>query len=257
MNNLQAYDCHVHITSDGKWFNTGIDASLKRLLQEMDNAQIEKSIVLPIYGHMTNSYIKNVVSENADRLIAFGTTSIKNYKDDFVYIIENNFKGVKLHPRIQNETIYDWHNAGILKIMEDNNLPLMICGWQQTNSSVATMSTLHPRNIDEISKKYKNLKIILAHFGGHKFLDAFFCARGNENVFLDCSYFFQFFKNTSLENDALILFNKVSEKVIFGSDFPEINIVDYKKYFEKKSEQYKIDLTKLMSFNISKILKNE
>ena len=43
-------DCHVHITENGKWFNTDYDASLKFALNEMDRSDTSKAILLPIHG---------------------------------------------------------------------------------------------------------------------------------------------------------------------------------------------------------------
>ena len=50
-------DSHVHITETGKWFNTGLDASIGALLREMDKAEIDKSVLHPISGIIKNSYV--------------------------------------------------------------------------------------------------------------------------------------------------------------------------------------------------------
>jgi predicted TIM-barrel fold metal-dependent hydrolase len=51
--------------------------------------------------------------------------------------------------------------------------------------------------------------------------------------------------------------NKIDEKVVFGSDFPEISIKEHLTYIQHKSEFYKFDLSKLCSTNIIKILNHE
>ncbi len=249
-------DCHVHITESGKWYNTSYDASVDTLLKQMDEAGIEKSVILPIYGSTSNKFVAETVKAHKDRLIGFGTTTIDSFVEDIEEIKSLGLQGIKFHPRIQNQTITQWDEAGVLAKLEQMQMPLLVCGWQQTASQVANMKNIQPNVIDVIAKKYKNLKIVIAHMGGHKFLDAFFCARGNANVYLDCSYFFSFFKGTSLEKDALVLFNKLDEKIIFGSDFPEINIAEYKIYITQKADEYRINLDKLMSGNIHKIINN-
>jgi predicted TIM-barrel fold metal-dependent hydrolase len=248
-------DSHVHITETGKWFNTNSNSSLGALLREMDKSKIDKSVVLPISGIIKNAFVAKVIKDNPDRIIGFGGVSAKTWRLELSEIEEMNLKGVKFHPRIQNESIEEWDRLGILEELDRRSLPLLICGWQQTSASKADMISIQPLIIDRVAKKYPSLKIIIAHMGGHKFYDAFFCARGNPNVFLDCSYFFQFFKGTSLEIDALTLLSKIDEKVLFGSDFPEVNISENLKYFESKSENYQFDFSKLLCTNIGKLIK--
>ena len=251
------FDCHVHITENGKWFNTGIDASIKALLTDMDKAKIDKSVVLPIAGIIKNSFVSEIIKQHSDRLIGFGAVSLSTWVQNLAEIEQMNLRGVKFHPRIQNESIINWDNGGILAELEKRSLPLLICGWQQTSAVNADMLSIEPMVIDRVAKKYKNLKIIIAHLGGHKFYDAFFCARGNPNVYLDCSYFFQFFKGTSLEKDALSLMHKADEKVLFGSDFPEVSISEHASYMQAQAQYYEIDLSKMMTSNIYKLISNE
>ena len=72
---------------------------------------------------------------------------------------------------------------------------------------------------------------------------AFTVARSNENVFLDCSYFLKFFKNTSLESDFFNILPSIDRKILYGSDFPEVDIKNYKEYFIQKTKS--INSTKL------------
>jgi predicted TIM-barrel fold metal-dependent hydrolase len=255
MNNI--IDCHVHITESGKWFNTKYDSSMDTLLHQMDRSNVKKSILLPIRGEISNSFVKKICSSHKDRFIGFGNLSAKTWKTDLNEILDFNLKGIKFHPRIQNETILDWAEVGILEEVQKQGLPILICGWQQTSSINANMSKIHPLVVDEIAKQYKDLKIVIAHLGGHRFLDAFFCARSNPNVFLDSSYFFNFFKNTSLEKDALILLNKIDEKVLFGSDFPEVSIKESADYLIEQAEKYEFNLSKIMTSNIFKLIRDE
>ena len=131
----------------------------------------------------------------------------------------------------------------------------MICGWQQ--SSTICIEDICPLKIDIFAKKYRNIRFIISHLGGHKFWDAFTVARSNENVFLDCSYFLNFFKNTSLEKDFFSMLSSIDRKVLYGSDFPEVDILNYKKYFIQKSKS--INLTKLNNIlfnNVNNMLSN-
>jgi len=247
-------DCHAHITENGSWFNTSFDSSVENLLHQMDQAGIDRSILLPIKGSVSHEYISRIVHQYNDRLIGFGSISVKTWQQDLNDCKRYSFKGVKFHPRLQNETLLELSEAGVLEELGMNKLTLIICGWQQTSASRATMKTLTPVVLDTIAKKYPSVTFIMAHMGGHNFWDAFFCARSNANVFLDCSYFLSFFKNTSLESDFWAMYKKIDEKVVFGSDFPEISIPEIIQYINTKSIEFGIDTSKLYFANISKIL---
>jgi predicted TIM-barrel fold metal-dependent hydrolase len=41
-------DCHVHVTPDGGWFGTHINASLDRFLKELDASSVQKALLLPV-----------------------------------------------------------------------------------------------------------------------------------------------------------------------------------------------------------------
>lgn len=247
-------DCHVHVTENGKWFNTVYDASLKFALNEMDKSNTSKAVLLPIYGETSNKYVYKVLKTHGDRFFGFGSMSLKTYQNDFHEIIDYGLNGVKFHPRIQHQTIGQWDNEGILSLLESNNKTILICGWQQTSSKIADMSEISPVTIDRVAKKYPNLKIIIAHLGGHNFFDAFFCARSNKNVYLDCSYFFEFFDETYFAKDAIRLIRKLDEKVIYGSDFPEVSMSKYINRFKRISEGLEIDMNKILKTNLLKAI---
>jgi predicted TIM-barrel fold metal-dependent hydrolase len=247
-------DIHTHITENGKWFNTSFDASEDALLKQMDDAKIDKSVLLPIYNFISNGFIAKSVKRHPDRFIGFGCLSVNSWKKDLNEILELGLKGIKFHPRIQHETIAQWEERGVLSEIEKAGIPLLVCGWQQTSSAIADMQNIQPIQIDRIAKKYKDLKIVMAHLGGHKFWDAFFCARSNPNIYLDCSYFFDFFRRTSIEDDFWTIFKKIDEKIIFGTDFPEVNSKAYKDYLDKKADDYKLDISKIYYANPDKVL---
>lgn len=91
---------------------------------------------------------------------------------------------------------------------------------------------------------------------GHNFWDAIFCARSNKNVYLDCSYFINFFKGTSLENDFWKIINKIDQKLIYGSDFPEINNIDNINYFKSKLNKSakNTDKSRILYKNINSLI---
>ena len=245
-------DCHTHITGNGKWFETGLGSSPEILLAAMKNANIDQSLLLPIYGTITNSGIAEVVKQYPGKFIGFGSIDIATWKSDIEEITHYRLKGIKFHPRMQDQTLFSLENSGALQEMNAKKLPLLICGWQQTSSDHAPMGLIGPVIVDAFAKKYKDMNFIIAHMGGHKFWDAFFCARGNKNVYLDCSYFLKFFRGTSIEKDFWSVVKLIDEKLIYGSDFPEIDMKEYKEYFEKKATLAGLDTEKICYSNFQK-----
>ncbi len=248
-------DAHTHVTADGKWFHTSHDASVGNLLRQMDIAGIERAVLLPISGVTSNQFVSDCVREYKGRFIGFGALSVKSWKDDTEQIVQLGLDGIKLHPRIQGETLRAWLEAGILHKIADMGLPLMVCGWPQSKTDQVAIADIGPLEVDRIAKILPSLKIIIAHLSGHFFWDAFFCARSNDNVFLDCSYFFEFMRGTSLEQDFWKVIKKIDQKIIFGSDFPEIDIVDYVSYFGSQLEKTAADRHRILSRNILQLVK--
>lgn len=68
-------DAHVHLTPNGKWFNTKYDASIGRLLREMDKADVDRAVVIAIEGQIDNDFVAKVVSEHPDRFWGIGSVN--------------------------------------------------------------------------------------------------------------------------------------------------------------------------------------
>ena len=225
---LRIHDCHINISENGEWFNSGLDASYERVVDELDTAGITKAVLLAMPG-----VCKNMVfdSDKVDRsrFWCFGNLDFTRLDYSLSQIIDLDLDGVKIHPRVQCIGIDGLLEIKFLSKLEDVGLPLMICGWQQ--SSTVPIDSLSPLHVDRIAKKYPRLPIILSHMGGHRFWDAFTVARANPSVFLDCSYYLQAFRGTSLESDFFTALKSIDRKVIFGSDFPEVRVRPYLENF--------------------------
>ena len=128
----KVYDGHVNVSESGKWFDSGLDASYERIVDELDAAGVDRAALLAMPGVCTNAIFS---SSKVDR---------------------NRF----------------W------------------C------------------------------------FGNLTFLST---------VFLDCSYYLQAFRGTSLESDFYSLLKTVDRKVIYGSDFPEVSAKSYLEDFVRNA----------------------
>jgi len=251
---MSVIDCHINISSNGSWFNTNHVASYENITIQIEEAGIDKAVLIAMPGACNNDYFYNDII-NRDKFWIFGNIDFQNIDLSFKQITELNLDGVKIHPRFQNVSFHELDMLGVLSRLNDLALPLMICGWQQ--SSTICIKELCPLNVDLYAKKYSHIKFIISHLGGHKFWDAFTVARSNNNVFLDCSYFLSIFKNTSLENDFFTMLPFIDKKVFFGSDYPEVCISEYKDYFMSKVTHLESKKTSnVLSLNINHLFES-
>ena len=84
--------------------------------------------------------------------------------------------------------------------------------------SITRMEWANPLLYDPVAREFPNLKIVLAHIGLPWFHDAMVMVRKHENVYADVSPAF----HRGWLYQALAMFQEfdVSEKLLFGSDFP-------------------------------------
>ena len=224
----KVYDCHVNLSESGKWFNSNLDASYEKILDDLDIAGIEKAVLLAMPGVCSNTAFA-ASKINRNRFWCFGNLDFSNLNYSLDQIRDLDLDGIKIHPRFQGIGIDVLSQMDFISKLAEVRLPIMICGWQQ--SSNVHVDALSPLYIDRLAKKHPQLPIILSHMGGYRFWDAYTVARSNPMVYLDCSYFLQAFVGTSLESDFFAVLDKIDRKVIYGSDFPEISIKSDLDYF--------------------------
>lgn len=84
-----------------------------------------------------------------------------------------------------------------------------------------------------LAEKLKNKKIVLAHFGGHKVLEALLYTRQLNNVFYDISCSVCYFRGTSVMMDLMHSVKYSERRVMIGSDYPMFTIEEACGSFEE------------------------
>ena len=129
------------------------------------------------------------------------------------YALDNNLKGVKLHPDFQQFNI-DSKKAQSLYAALEGVLPILFhVGDEQRDYS-------HPRRLIKVLKRYPKLQAIAAHLGGYTKWDEAACYAEVRNCYYDCSSALCFMDRD--KGAKLIEFLGV-DKVMFGSDYPMSN----------------------------------
>ena len=98
--------------------------------------------------------------------------------------------------------------------------------------------------ITMMANKCNKNKIILMHSGGANLLKFYEKFRFKKNIYFDLSYTIDLFKKTTLENDIKFLFNKFDERVVVGTDYPDIEFKEHYSNLLKLIKKSKIPNSK-------------
>jgi hypothetical protein len=247
-------DCHVHVTPDGKWFNTGIIASLDRLMEELSSSSIKKVVLLPV-GKDKEELIKgtNYVISLTHRYPENITGFAGYYPGfDINQVTDNHLAGIKIHPRQNQIDVLDRKIFPFYEAAAKKNLPILFDSYC-TPISDMPLEKIRPSIYATIAKAFPSLKIILAHCGMPFIWDAYTVLKWHDNVFGDLSHILEYFKNTSLLIDLGWVVRKIPHKFIYGSDFPEMRINSYFGEFETFCQNHNIRSKEIIN-NFHKIL---
>jgi predicted TIM-barrel fold metal-dependent hydrolase len=127
------------------------------------------------------------------------------------------FRGLKLYPTYQQYHLNDRRMYPLYQAAQDLDIPVLI----HTGSSVFKGSRIKygdPLDLDDVAVDFSRLNLVMAHAGRGFWYDrAFFLSKLHANVYLEVS---------GLPPSKLMTYfpelDRITEKVIFGSDWPGI-----------------------------------
>lgn len=220
-------DAHVHVTENGKWFNTQYDASCERLILSLEESGIDKAVVLPIAPFVSNQFVVQVCNKYPDRLMGFASVDPlrRDAADILVECIENGLKGLKLHPKLQKFHLSDLNAQRVIQKAADLKIPVVIDAWVTPEDSV------YQDLIDSIAdtaRRIPHAHIVLTHLGGHKYNEILPVSKANRNIYFDLSFIMTHVDHETLYNHLGPLIREIgADHLIYGSDYPEIDITNY------------------------------
>jgi len=255
-------DVHTHVTPNGAWFNTSHDARVITLLKQMDEAHVEKAVIIGLPGYITNDFIYRTYRNYPDRLLPVGSFNPVTYNDkkDLALEIRKQFHdgpyiGVKLHPRLNAYDIMEDNVFAMFDEISSWNIKPMI--WIDTLLYYpgAKMIKAPVEALHNIASRYPSITFILSHAGGPDILRLAYAIRGCSNAYLDLSLVITKLIGSSVENDIKHLLDNFEKRMIFGTDFPEVNIPNslysFKEMLKGKKRNAEEDV---MGNNFSKLL---
>ncbi|NLV16861.1 MAG: amidohydrolase family protein [Syntrophomonadaceae bacterium] len=248
----QAYNvpCGIELSPE-ELERSFLDPDGSALLQRMDNAGIDKSVLLPLDLAIVNQQeapmdilainreYAELAQANPDRLISFFSMDPRrdNVERHFLTAVQEwGMKGLKLYPPTGFFPGDDCC-AALYRICLDRNLPVTF------HCAIAAMSPQdhgHPGNYRAALEKFPGLKIILAHAGGSDVLNPEVCkfvpgqaeaslwfdlalnlAADFDSVYLDISAW-EVYDDQKISEYLQRVISKLGslDRVLFGTDYP-------------------------------------
>lgn len=129
---------------------------------------------------------------------------------------------VKFHCYFQKIAETDFDSVlELSKSAADIDMPIMIdTSYGSTGMYKYDNLKLATYLLEEIN----SVPIVLLHSGGARVLEAFLLADACPNVYLETSFSLPYYIGSSVEQDLAFAYKKVKDKVIYGSDFPYVDM---------------------------------
>jgi len=247
------YDMHVHpiameelierdpslLTGMREHFDLRTDVQpLEVYINSMDISDIDRAVLFALDCETSigckipsNEEVSYIVDET-DRFIGFASVdpNKKDAPEDLKNAIETlSLKGLKLHPAMQKFDILGENAFKVYEVAEELKIPVVF-HMGMTWKKGLRLSECNPLRIDDIAIRFPDLKIVIAHLGWPWVWETAILIMKHENVYADTS---GVYVATPKEHIKLALTQMIpatiserclSDKIVFGSDFPRIEM---------------------------------
>lgn len=216
-------DCHTHLFASGRGGPLDLPASADDLVREMDQHGVARAVVLPLPDTGGNLFVHEQCARHRDRLTPLYLPEFEQ-RGCVIRNMERFFHdwpahGLKIHPRRQGISINEPEVRDTLAWAAERGLTVLfdVFLWGASLGN----ADLEPLAYHALAQALPNLRMVLAHAGGHKIMDAFLVAKANPNVFLDVSFTPVYFRGSSIAQDVGFVCARLpAGRVLYGSDFP-------------------------------------
>ena len=227
--------------------NQLIDGSAERLIKEMDEAGIDKTVILGLdYEYLFkgkisykgyNDYVANLLKEYPDRLIGLAGIDPRRGKEAIQElercVLDLGFKGVKLWPLTgfypDDLKFYPFYE----RVEELGAIILCHTG---EGPAKTYLKYCRPMYVDTVAVDFPKIKIYMAHIGRPWTGEAISVATKNPNVYIDISAWEPAFKIAPFAFFQTLIEAKLTcgiDKILFGTDWPLFTpMVSLKEYVQ-------------------------
>lgn len=227
-------DCHTHLDDDG---------GAEKLLQSMDEADIDASIIIAetLPGDISNVDQVLKAVRGSERLWAivncvFSKTVELKYVEDLTHLLqEDRVVGLKFYLGYEEYSANDERLHQLYEYCETHDVPIMFHTGVLEAGSSGLLEYSHPLQVDRVATRFPNLTIIMAHMGNPWLIDCAAVLSKNENVYADMSAFFAENKSITAHDvevfkqrmEQVRVFLYSYEKFLFGTDYPLYSQKEY------------------------------
>ena len=214
------------------------------LVTMLNNSGVDIAVALPVVTNVkqfdsVNEYAKNINIEfngKEKRIISFAGIHPKceNIEEKMLFIKENGFLGVKIHPDYQQTFIDD---EGYIKILKcANELDLIVVTHAGVDEGFLDAPIrCAPDRVLKVIDMVKPKKLVLGHLGANKLWQEVYDKLAGKGVYFDTAFTLNYIDEQ--------LFKKIIEKhgedkILFATDAPWQDMKD--------------NLQRIKSFNIEK-----
>jgi len=227
-------DSLTHVTPDGNWFGTSHDASLGRLLAEMDKAGVDRSVVSALAGHIENDFVLRTCRAHRGRLIPGLSHNPAAYSSPAeskvavrAIIAGEDFPVLKLHPRLNGYDPLDPRCLAVLEAVAEAVHPPIVYLDTLFRSSKFRLMRPPAETVHDLLLRFPTVRFVLLHGGGSQLLAFSEIAAACGNATLDLSMALLHYERSSLAADIRFVLSRYDRIIVAGSDFPEYTPAAY------------------------------
>ena len=243
-------DSHLHL--DDARFNN-LQSAVKFVSDELKNAKIEKGIVLHLLAQKWD--VKEVSSciQDYDNIDCF--VNVDPFQKNSKVMLEDSilklgFKGLKLHPRLQNFLTNQKEVVSLVNFASKLKIPVLIDAFPDGDY---LQMGIKSSDYFDLAKKCPRTNIIIAHFGGHHCIDFMMMAKRTKNVYFDISFSLLYYMNSPVVNNLIYCMKSMNfNRIFYGSDYPDRGIketLEQSINIFKKNHVDQINIDKLLFKN--------
>ncbi|HXY46439.1 MAG TPA: amidohydrolase family protein [Thermoplasmata archaeon] len=235
-------DTHLHLS---RWwrdlrrtgYRADLDYTVRGLLHEMDQNRIGHGLILQLHEAPTVADGLNegraTSRQSRGRLRPVTTVDPTKGKEAIrraieLWETEKGLAGIKLYPGYQPFYPHDPRLAPVYEYAHRRGLPVLI-HQGDTLDGIGLVKFARPVEVDEVAGRYRDVTIVLCHFGNPWIAEGAEVVFKNPNVYADTSGLlahptFPYFERM-IEQSRRVLYEAIvtigrPDRILYGSDWP-------------------------------------
>lgn len=220
-------DSHVHVAPGADVLGARQDASVETFLAAFDAAPLDAAVLLPIEPVIPVPFVFEVAARRPGRLYCYGSVNPADGPGAVAafdaQMGERDVRGLKLHPRRQGIRREHWPVVlELTRLAAARGVPVLVDSFPYGKGALRDDSL---ELIEAMSEAVPDARIIIAHLGGVRVLDALILARTSYTIYLDLSLTYWVYRGSSVETDVFYAIKRIgADRCLYGTDYPDVDL---------------------------------